>query len=254
MTRRGFTLLEVVIVIGITTVLVSTLGLFVSQIASTRTSIRNQAEREAGITMVFDVLEDALVTSVARSDDGGSGILGDSLSIEVSFEGTTIQRALGTLPERVLVPEDRVRITFSPSSGEFSLQRDKQESSTLGVSVFAARIRYFDGELWYEEWDSIGQSSLPVAVEISVWFRPWPNEEIPAWFPEELAVDEEESSLEEETYDSFGTLRELDEREDLPEPDRRRFVVVPDAVQVDESVFFEEGPISTELEEVELPE
>jgi len=227
-------------------VLVSTLSLFVSQIAGARTSIRERATNEAHITLVFDSLTDALVTSLAKTNKGQAGVVGDSLSIEVSFEGTTIQRALESSPERVLAPEDRFGMTFDPQSGSLSLQRDSQSTERPIVDAFAIRLRYYDGSLWYEEWNSLNQSGLPVAIEISVWLNTWPNEEIPEWFPDlDMGVGSvEPRSFQDEdaVLESFGTLRELDEREDIPTPDRRRIIAVPDAQQTDESLFFETTP------------
>jgi prepilin-type N-terminal cleavage/methylation domain-containing protein len=256
MSRRGFTLLEVLIVVGITGVLVSSLGLFVSQIASTREFVRTRAERDAAITTIFDALENSLATSVARAHDGGPGISGDGLSIEVSFDGTTVQRAMGGVPERVLQPADRVGISFDSSSGHFSIKRDGTSPSTLAGPIFAARFRFFDGELWHDEWDSLAMNGLPAAVECSTWFKPWPDDEIPEWFPDEFASFEVTKDIpeEEEAFDSFGTLRELDEREDLPAPSRRRLMLVPDAKQVDEDAFFEEAHMLIEIEEEEPEE
>ena len=256
MRRRGFTLLEILIVIGITSVLVSSLGLFVNQIASTRTFIRARAERDAAITVVFDALEDALATSVARAEDGAPGVSGDALSLEVSFDGTTVQRAMGSSPVRVLLPADRIGVFFDSSSGLFSIQRDGKQPTILQGEAFAVRFRYFDGELWHEQWDSIGMNGLPIAVECSVWFKPWPEGEVPEWFPDEFAEFDENTDVsdEEAEYESFGTLRELDEREDLPEPSRRRLILVPDAEQADEGAFFEEAPLLSESDEEEPTE
>jgi prepilin-type N-terminal cleavage/methylation domain-containing protein len=256
MRRKGFTLLEVLIAVGITGVLVSSLGLFVSQIAATRKFVHTRAQRDAEITTVFDALEDALATSVARAHDGGPGISGDLLSIEVSFDGTTVQRAMGGSPERVLLPAGRVTISFDSSSGLFSIERDGKSSSTFEGAIFAARFRYFDGQLWHDAWDSVAMDGLPVAVECATWFKPWPDDELPEWFPDEFtSIEAKEDSLEdEEAFNSFGTLRELDEREDLPAPSRRRLMVVPDAEQADEDAFFEEAHLLIETEDEEPEE
>lgn len=248
MKRRGFTLLEVLVVVGLTGVLVGSLSLFVNQLASTRASIRDRAVRDSTVTTTFDSLQDAVATCVARSQDGSAGVSGTPLSIRVSFEGTTVQRAMSGTPERVLQPLDMVEVSFDPGNGRISISRDKRPASSLEGSVFAVRFRFFDGELWHEQWDSIAMDGLPTAVECSVWLKPWPGGRLPDWFPEEdgatgsFGDGDEDDELEDADFESFGALLELDEREDLPEPDRRRLILVPDPSQWDEDTFFEELP------------
>ncbi len=254
MTRhRGFTLIEVLVALGITVVLVGALGLFVNQISSSRTRIRDRSTREAAATTILDAIDGALGTCIARQGDGTSGVVGDELSIEIAFDTATVQRALGGSPQAVLVPGDRITIEFSPGTGRFALARNGDSLRELEAGFFAMRLRYHDGSDWLSRWDAREMGGLPWAVECSIWFTPWPDEVIPEWFPEDFNESEDSlfrpvEDLEEpvdsdELRELFGSGRDsIDSTgdDDLPQPDRRRVFAIPDAEQPDESSFFEE--------------
>ncbi|MCH2143635.1 MAG: type II secretion system protein GspJ [Phycisphaerales bacterium] len=255
--RRGFTLIEVLLALGLIMLLVGSLGIFVNQVSETRVDLRTRSEQESSITIVFDALDGATGTCIALAGDGMPGFRGDAMSVEISFDSTTVQRALGDSSELVLVPEDRVQIRFEPSSGVLSIARDGDRPRDLAVRCFAVRFRFHDGNNWLEEWDSIAMGGLPHALECSVWYAPWPDETVPEWFPEgydeegadfEIMFDDSEDFPEEpmsldQLFDSFGEDPAdgfLDIDDDLPDTDRRRIFAIPDAEQPDESTFFEE--------------
>ncbi|MDG2029597.1 MAG: prepilin-type N-terminal cleavage/methylation domain-containing protein [Phycisphaerales bacterium] len=254
MTRhRGFTLIEVLVALGITVVLVGALGLFVDQISSSRSRIRDRSTREAAATTILDAIDDALGTCIARQGDGTSGVVGDELSIEIAFDTTTVQRALGGSPEAVLVPGDRIAIEFSPGSGRLALARDGDSMHELETGFFAMRLRYHDGRDWLPRWDALEMGGLPWAVECSIWFTPWPDDVVPEWFPEGFndvedppsrAVEELAEPVDpDELRELFGSDRDSIDpalNDGLPQPDRRRVFAIPDAEQPDESTFFEE--------------
>ena len=77
-TVRGFSLLETLIALGLIGVLIGTIGLFVNQIAASRTQLRASTGRDAFATAIFDGLETALMTAIARTGTGSPGIIGTS--------------------------------------------------------------------------------------------------------------------------------------------------------------------------------
>jgi prepilin-type N-terminal cleavage/methylation domain-containing protein len=259
--RRGFTLIEVLVALGITVVLVGALGLFVNQISSSRTRIRDRSTREAAATTILDAIDDALGTCIARQGDGTSGIVGNELSIEIAFDTSTVQRALGGSPQAVLNPGDRIAIDFSPGIGRFALARDGGSKNELDPIFFATRLRYHDGRSWRTRWDALEMGGLPRAVECSIWFAPWADEVIPEWFPEDYGEEGDllsgpanepgEPIDSDELLELFGSdddPADLAEDDGLPQPDRRRVFAIPDAEQPDESSFFEE-PLFQDLPE-----
>ena len=267
--RRGFTLIEVLLAVALILALVTSLGVFVSQVSGSRQEIRARSERESTVTTMFDAVDDAVSTCIARMSDGASGISGDATTLAIGFDSTTIQRALEDDPERVLVPGGHLDIRFEPQSGRLSLTRDDDRMRTMPSSFFALRYRYHDGRSWRTEWDSVGMNGLPHAIECSVWFTPWPDEEIPAWFPDDYG-DVLLDGADADGFDLFtepdpfegafdsedaGSERGLDadlfDEESLPEPDRRRIFAIPDADQPDESTFFDEPLLRGDVDSFE---
>ena len=105
------------------------------------------------------------------------------------------------------------------------------------------RFRYYDGTRWLESFDSLQEGRLPIAVEVMVWFRPWPGD---------LQAEDREmpdtETAERRTFDSSGGFDELAfarasdlDQFDEPAPDRFRVITIPDARPQNNS---EEGPQS----------
>ena len=42
------------------------------------------------------------------------------------------------------------------------------------------RFRYHDGTSWTASYDSLRTGRLPAAVEVAVWYDPWPGDDAPA--------------------------------------------------------------------------
>ena len=266
--RRGFTLIEVLLALGLVMVLVTFLGLFVGRVADSRGELRAMSEREALVTTVFDAVDAATATCIALRADGKAGISGDETSLEIAFHATTIQRAFADDPGRVLVPGGRVTIEFGADAdgGRISLFRDGDRKRTLPSSLFALRFRYHDGRGWLTSWDSVRMEGLPHAIECAVWFVPWPDEVVPAWFPEDYGLNDGDGD--EDVFAGFGpgdagdldpdpdldldldpeSRGDLVEEDALPRPDRIRIFAIPDAEQPDESTFFEEPFLSGEVD------
>ena len=107
----------------------------------------------------------------------------------------------------------------------------------MGGSVYKVRFRYHDGTSWLDTFDSRSYGRLPLAVEIAIWFEPWPGEE-------PVSQDEPDDELggsDRLTFDAIDTFdeREFAEQSDMdlysePKPDRIRVIVIPDAAAGDD--------------------
>lgn len=224
MTRRAFSLFEVMLALALTGVLVTSIALFVSQLAIGRAFMHTHADREHAVSMVFDAIGDAIQTSIALGADGVSGVRGSALQVSVTSHTTRLQRALGAEPVAVFQPEDTLQVQFSPGAESISISRGEDKASRFSAGVFAMRFQFFDGDSWHEHWDTQSNGALPLAIACEAWFSPWPEGLEPPWFPNEQ---------------STTTPEEADGLFDAPQPDRRRVFLVPDARDDDQGEVFE---------------
>lgn len=112
----------------------------------------------------------------------------------------------------------------------------------LEARIYRAAFRFHDGREWGTSFNSEEADGLPAAIEIAIWFQPWPGSEwnevdaFGDWEPD--AESEGDREPERLTFDPEGTFDEFDYalREDrdfgdreLPRPDVYRIIVLPDA-------------------------
>ncbi|MCH6551771.1 MAG: hypothetical protein IH804_07130, partial [Planctomycetes bacterium] len=98
-----------------------------------------------------------------------------------------------------------------------------------------------------DSFDSLASNALPAAVEIAVWYEPWPGEQEPS-----AIAGEPEAASERLTFDTTGGFddaayaRQSDmEQFQEPRPDRFRVIVTSDASPDD--------PFATDLDIRESP-
>lgn len=267
MIRRGFTLLEVMLALGIIVVLLGVMSSVIQGVADSRNRLMDRSERDRGIAVAFEQLEAMIDTCMVNDGIGGAGIEGDELGVRMVRSGVPARwldgRSGGSSP---LGDRDTIDIRLEDGNLVLSGEGD-DDRSTLLESPVAIRFRYHDGQMWLDSWNSM-QQGFPVAVELSIWTRPWPEGDRPAWMPEP----------EEDLYDEFDesddpllsevmTLEMLDEpagtemgldmdESGVPEPDRVRVVAVFDPVATGfdsgldgmEDESFDE-PMETEMQE-----
>ncbi len=126
---------------------------------------------------------------------------------------------------------------FDHSDFDADDEADASGLELIGRDLGRVRLRYHDGDGWREAFNSLDAGGLPVAVEITIWFEPWPGEEDRA--EAERLRDEQLPQRETFDYDpvfdedEYLREQELADRPE-PEPDRRRVIVIPDAREADE--------------------
>lgn len=102
---------------------------------------------------------------------------------------------------------------------------------TIGTNIYRVSFRYHDGRGWRDTFTSGSRGGLPVAVEVSIWFDPWPGAEDDFEADPEFggaldAAPDPEPLGDSDPLDAFADETAFDDR---PPPDRRRIIAVPDA-------------------------
>jgi prepilin-type N-terminal cleavage/methylation domain-containing protein len=185
---RGFTLIEMMLAIGVLALILAMLAGSFSAVAHSKVHAegRLMVDRE-GRSLLWQMtkeLRNAVQTPYNLSNVGlfGNGRMGNGQPIDTITVSTLSgghRRALtGFTPETIVT----YNLTPNPNNpGWYVLQRSQQsglmtgavstQSMVLADNVLSVHIRYFDGQRWGESWDSSSLTrgrQLPVAVAIQL--------------------------------------------------------------------------------------
>jgi prepilin-type N-terminal cleavage/methylation domain-containing protein len=179
---RGFTLIELMLAIGILSLILAMLASSFSAVAHSKVHAegRLMVDREgrALLWQLSDEVRNAVQTPYARSNVAlfGNGHMGAGAPIDTitlsTFSGGHRRAVTGMMPETIvtynLVPNPQVPSWYmlerSQQSGLLTTSV-AQQSTVLADNVLSMHIRYYDGQKWGESWDS---SSLPMGRQLPV--------------------------------------------------------------------------------------
>ena len=232
MTRRGLTLLEVLIALSLGIVLLGSVTTFAWSQLNSRDRILAAANARRSLTLVIDRLEQDLVSVIAGTSDGQPGLRGDRSSIMIHARG--LAPRWSDNPSTMIGDLHRLNIGFDPFSGRIEMIRSphqagsellEEDPAALPGLIRDLSFRYYDGEQWVEQWDSLREGRLPMAVEIAAWYgQPELNDQ------DEFDSDFGSTMLEDERLIPDSMVSELESV-----PDRRRVILIPDAAVTGDS-------------------
>ncbi len=253
--HRGFTLLEVLIATGLILALFGSMFTFLFDLLSARERALDHAAKQLAATTLIERVEADLMSCLVGDDVRGAGIEGNSTHLKIltrSVAGSLARR--GGNDPAVFGDLQSAEYRFDDPSGHIEIARGPNPDPTetagtftaVGGPVFLVRFRYHDGSGWRESFDSLAADRLPVAVEVAVWFDPWPGVRRPpdlgdsAQRPERLTFDADDA------FDERAFARDSDlELFDEPMPDRIRVIAVLDPLGPGE----DDGDLSPETQE-----
>jgi hypothetical protein len=232
------------------TLLGAMFGFFWDMLDVRRRVLEETARRRAA-QMLIERIDRDLMTAIVGDSTVGAGIAGDATSLRILTRSVPVrlaQRPDG--PGEPFADLERSEYTFDASDKQITAARalatvssGSIESFPLGGQVSKLRFRFHDGTSWVDSFDSLRADRLPVAVEIAVWFDPWPNEieeeqpddavsgmgeEAEPWFAERATFDAE-AGFDEREFALASDIEMFDE----PRPDRIAVIVIPDAAEPD---------------------
>ncbi|HSZ23640.1 MAG TPA: type II secretion system protein GspJ [Candidatus Sulfotelmatobacter sp.] len=185
---RGFTLIEMMLAIGVLALILVMLASSFSTIAHSKVHAegRLMVDREgrALLWQLTKELRNAVQTPYTASNVAlfGNGHMGNGAPIDTitlsTFSGGHRKALTGLTPETIVTYN---LIANPDQQGWYLLQRSQQsglltstvspQTTTLADNILSLHFRYFDGQKWGESWESSSlpqQRQLPVAVAIQI--------------------------------------------------------------------------------------
>lgn len=255
--RRAFTMLEMLLALGLLGVLVGSITSFLFGLTDRRAALLRAAEDLHAGNAIIETLEEDLMCSVAGGGGAGAGVKGSKHQLRVLSRAAWIEiggRAnadpwtetagrdengdeLAGVARLVQAGGDRVasEIRFNAASKRVTIGRSGSWGSVGASEDLTGRIeylkfRYHNGRSWVESFDSAAEGKLPSAVEVLIWFAPLGVADA-ASVVADNGLDTGEFAHEATEPDDAIDAGEADEAGDAPSraPDRRRVIAVPDA-------------------------
>jgi hypothetical protein len=241
--RRAFSLLEVLVAIALMIALFGSMFAFMFDMLSARRRALEYAGMQRAAVTLIDRLESDLMSCVVGDRVYGAGVEGDNDSLRILTRGVAAHLAgQGMDDPEVFGDLQEVEYRFDEGLGLIEARRvpagdrgaGDGDFAPLGGAVSKIRFRYHDSTIWRDSFDSLAHDGLPAAVEVAVWFHPWPGEErdepgdLGFEMPQRLTFDET-AGFDEAAYARESDLEVFDE----PRPDRIRVIVIPDATTDD---------------------
>jgi type II secretion system protein J len=182
----GFTLLEVILATAMIAALSLTLYMCLSIGFRSRGAVQRQSEAAQQAAIVIDMIDRDLQSLHRLGGVLGDAFTGFSLSASTGEAHQMRYVALGSDRDRTTSPlgdgprmiELRLTTDTTPPLLVRRVRRDllsqnprEPEDEVLARNVTAFIVRYYDGESWYQDWDSTFlENALPLAIEVTLEF------------------------------------------------------------------------------------
>ena len=224
--HRAFTLVELLVSIGLVVLLVGAMSAFLSDAMRTRARVVEESSFARSADAIIAAIERALETSIVEDAIAGSGVSGGPTSIRILRSGASTWRLGTRVPEQALEELDQLVVRFDEAAGAVSIGRGDVAPTPIPGTLHRVRFRYFDGTSWRSRFDSVREGRLPAAVEIAIWHRAPRTDDAPP--PVERAeFDEVDADDSADGEEDDGDARAP--AADAQPPDRLRIVAIPDA-------------------------
>jgi type II secretory pathway component PulJ len=201
---KGFTLLELLLALGLFVVLIGMLWNIISLFSKTQTYGTRLAERSQLVRSLAQLLEDDLKAAIQDPIHPSESSTGDDDVRRFGLNGSLQTLRIDVIeinPFAAITPQPRQALlgevqTATPHAAELkTVFYDFQQSAGLsrreidfetpdvnaqGVEgsnlqapeVVGCRFRYYNGSTWSDSWESLERGGLPVAIEVTLSLLP----------------------------------------------------------------------------------
>lgn len=244
--RAGFSLVEVLVAVALVTALVAAMFGFLRNVIDSRQRVLERTATQRAASVLIDRLEADLAACLVGDAAFGSGLSGDETSISVLTRGlglSLVDRGEGEAA--VLGDLQRAEYRFDGERRVIEARRieakapaaEPTSAELLGGTIYKLRFRYHDGSSWRDSFDALKADRLPAAVEVAMWFHPWPEDQsgnVESGNGESGNRESDSGDLEADAFRSPRSVtadgrRSWRDALDEPTPDRIRVIVIPDS-------------------------
>jgi len=210
--RRAFTLIEVILAIGIAAGILTVVLFFYRQSETLRDRLLDETSRLSAVRLVMERLS-ADLSAARRCDSMEKGLTGSPDHLEfvklefpqisawsnaptvssaaapfhlVSYSlvpGTNSDGESGLIRSEELLSSRPTLTSTNDSSTNLDLGTPAPRAGMAAEQIQFLRFRYFNGASWLDNWSSPG---LPVGIEVTLGNEPLPAESTPEDYPFEL--------------------------------------------------------------------
>lgn len=223
---HGFTLMEVLVSLGVLAILTSAMGAYLWDLRSQTLLLKDLTDDRRCSELLFQLIEEHLGTAISQTVSGEAGLVGEADSLVLTSRKIVPSSSSEV---RSITPTQGVRIEFDRETNTIRLAASDRADAREAIShrIERLRFRYFDGRRWSDRFVASGDAALPVLIEAGIWFLP-PGAARASSEPDDegLIPAEEEFTNRFSTDDVRSTFEIIEERE------RERIVRAPDRLRV----------------------
>lgn len=171
MRARAFSLLEVMVTLGVVAMLAGSVFAFMLDLMRDRVVLEHASRDSEVSSAIVERLEGDLLAGAADVE-GEAGIAGDASSLRIVSRAVVTPTKAG---QRVRGDALTSELRYIEGAGRlearrFGAREDASGFEIVSERVQAFRLRYFDGRRWVSAFDSMEAGGLPVAIEVAAWF------------------------------------------------------------------------------------
>jgi type II secretory pathway component PulJ len=202
--RRAFTLMEVIVAIGLLGAIVWMMGTYLAEVGRVRERLLRAVNQSVVCTTLLERMEADLLATMVGDAPKRSGVRGDRASLTVVSRGMPpLAGSGGGAGKLVDLRWTALRFVAESHALESAtgagLPPEAPAWRVAGSGLRHVRFRYYNGRQWRDRFESAAAGRLPLAVEVAIWFERGAD-------AEEVHVDEPPDA-----------------------PDRVRVIAIPDA-------------------------
>ena len=196
--RRGFTLIEILVALGIVAVLVTLLYETFNAVLRSTQQADEESELDQMARISMGIMVNELKSAYWRASDnqaastpfefvGQDGLSGLGSSDTLRFTALSHARVAEGMTDPIVsileyetfpAPETEMAdLVHIEETNFLSLSDNSLERYELAERVIGLNFRYFDGKEWSDEWSAADRKKLPKAVEIQIFFKDYAGRE-----------------------------------------------------------------------------